>query len=104
MFDDNCAIQVLAALRRNVDAERLEYGLQAFKNCLADFGHGVAPDIVPERRTRAAADNHDIARRKARLFHKFHCGVFRVALNLFDKIFVVNFVSNASHKRKDSKK
>ena len=96
-LDDDGAVQVLAALRRDVDAERFENGLQTFENRLADFGHGMAPDVVAERGARAATDDHDIARREVSLFYKFFSGVYCVVTNLFDNILVVYFVCNASH-------
>ena len=96
-LDDDGAVQVLAALRRDVDAERFENGLQTFENRLADFGHGMAPDVVAERGARAASDDHDIACGQVRFFDKFLGGVHRVVANLFDNRLVVYFVCNTSH-------
>ena len=68
-----------------------------YKRTSADFGHGMAPDIVPESRTGAAADNNDCTCRKVSLFDKFLGGVLGVVLNLFDNVLVVNFVGNTGH-------
>ena len=96
-LDDDGAVQVLATLRRDVDVEWLEYGREPFKNRLADFGYGMATDIVTQRRARAATDNYNLARREVSLFHKFLSGVHRVVTNLFNNVLVFNFVCNASH-------
>ena len=96
-LDDDGAVQVLATLRRDIDSLRLEYGLQPFENRLADFGYGMATDIVTQRGARAASDNYNLARREASFFYKFLSGVHRVVTNLFDNVLVFNFVCNASH-------
>ena len=97
MFDDDGAVQVFAALCRDVDAERLEHGREPFKNRLADFGHGMAPDVVTEGRTRAATDYDDFACSQVRFFNEFFSGVLCVVTNLFNKVLVVYFVCNAGY-------
>ena len=97
VLDDDGSVQVFAALRRDVDAERLEYGREPFENRLADFGHGVASDIVSERGTRAATDHHDVTCLESGLFNNFLSGVHRVVTNLLDNVLVIYFVCNACH-------
>ncbi len=47
LLDDDGAVQVFAALGRDVDPVCAENVLESFVNCLADFGDGMAADLVP---------------------------------------------------------
>jgi len=95
ILDDDSAVQVFAALRRNINAKRLEYGRKSFENRLADLGHRMATDVITESRTCAAPNYDNLACSQVRFFNKFLGGVLRVATNLFDKSLIVYFVCDS---------
>ena len=97
MFNDNRAVQVLAALGGNVDALCAENALEPFVDGFPDLGDGVAADLVAQGFAGAAADDYNIAFFEMRRFDEFRGGFGGVRLDLHDNILVVNFVSNACH-------
>lgn len=71
---DNGTVQVLAALRRKMDAARKQNGLYALKQRLADLGSGKASDFVAGDFACAATDNDDLTVVKVCCFHQFFHG------------------------------
>ena len=74
VFDDDSSIQVLAALRCDINALSSENALDTFIDGFSDLGNGMATDLVAQGFAGAATDDYDIAFFEMGCFDEFRSG------------------------------
>ena len=75
-LDDDGAVQMLAALRGQIQAVGREHAVQDGKDLLGDLRTGVRADAAAADLARGAANHDDLTGMQLCFFNQFFCGLF----------------------------
>ena len=81
-LDDDGAVQMLAALRGQIQAVGHEHAVQDGKDLLGDLRTGVRADAAAADLARGAANHDDLTRMQLCFFNQFFCGLFGLSADI----------------------
>ena len=97
VFHNQRTVQMLAALRGDINALRGEYAAQSIENGLSDLRRGPTAHALAHHLAGAAAHHNDLPRVKVRLIHQLLSCLGRLVLHLPKQVFLFQFMHDTAH-------